>query len=384
MVLAVVVSVLGASGPDGRSDRLGGDFPAFHAAGDLALAGEWSDLYDPDRQAEAQAALFPDDEGAFLYFAYPPYVAALYAPLAALDYRLAYAIHTVAMVAAMIGALVLIRPMVPLLKRHFETVAIVTLLFFPMLRAVTGGQNTSLTVLLLAGVWRSVADDRDVVAGLLVALLLFKPQFAVPLIGLLFVARRFGAVAAACVGAGALWSVGAVTMGVGWLAPWWREVSAFAELDADVNGHNAVSWFGFAEGAFGAGSLAAAIVAAPLMVATGALLMRRWDPSRLPGGPDDRGATWPTTFAVTVAGLVLLSPHAMFYDAGLLVLVGIVVVDRLGRAAAVPVVTVWVAAWLQLAAESLGFAPLFFVVVAASIWTTWALSRQPEPSPLLA
>ena len=83
--------------------------------------------------------------------------------------------------------------------------------------------------------------------------------------------------------------------------------------------------------------------------------------------------------ALTLVGVVLISPHAMFYDAGLLALAGLVAVERLDRRATGFVGAAWVLAWLQGTAQTLGFAPLFFVVLAAAVWLTTRLVRtEPE------
>lgn len=369
VAVGFAVSVLGGSGADAASGRLGGDFPAFYAAGTIIAEGDWESLYDPDRQLEAQQALFSESDNSFLYFAYPPHVASLYRPLATVDYRLAYTIHSLAMVGAVIAALALLRPVVPLLKRHTELAVIATLLFYPMLRGVTGGQNTALTLLLIAATMRALHDNNDVAAGLSLSLLLYKPQFAIPILGLLFVAGRWRAAAAGAAGGLILWGVGVMVMGTDWLGQWWTEVSAFAELDADVNGHNAVSLLGFAEGLFGAGSGRALGIAVPLMAATAAALVALWRWSEL-----DLNAR----MALTIAGVVLLSPHAMFYDVGALALAGVVAVDRLGRRAVPAVVAVWALAWSQFVADELRFAPLFIVVVAGSAWLAAQLLREPR------
>ena len=354
VVAAFAISVLGSTGADTVSGRLGGDFPAFYAAGSIAADGDWADLYDPDRQLAEQARLFPESDDSFLYFAYPPHAAAAYRPFAAMDYRLAYALHSVAMAAAAVAAMALLRPMVPFVRRHFELVVTATLLFNPVLRAVTGGQNTALTLLAVAAVWRLVHDDEDVAAGLVVALLLYKPQVAVPLAGVLLLDRRWRAVASTAVGGVAVWGLGALLMGSSWLTTWWSEVRAFAELDADVNGHNAISWLGVAEHVLGAGSAAAYAVAAPLVVATVAAVSAVWLSPRF---------DLATRFAVTAAGVLLMSPHAMFYDAGLLTITAVVALDRLGSRAAAAVGVVWAGSWLQMGAEALAFAPLFILMV---------------------
>lgn len=368
---AFAISVLAATGADTVSGRLGGDFPAFYAAGSIVGDGDWADLYDPDRQAEAQEALFPETDGAYLYFAYPPHVAALYRPLAALDYRLAYAVHSIAMAAALAGAIALMRPMVGLFRRHGEACFTVALVSYPLLRAVTGGQNTAMTLLLLAAVWRAHHDGRDVAAGLCLGLLVYKPQFAVPLAGLFLVTGRFRTVASAAAGAGAAWVVGALTMGVGWVGTWWDEVATFAELDADVNAHNAVSWPGVVEGLFGAGSTAAKLIAAPVVLGVAMALVVLW---RSPLVRDE--LRWAATFA----GLVVMSPHAMFYDAGLTVIAGLILlgVDD-GRARAL-LALAWASLWLQPWADGVGLAlavPAVWAVTAAAFVPAL---RRPEPT----
>jgi Glycosyltransferase family 87 len=357
LAVAFAFTVIGSGGSDTGSGRLGGDFPAFYAAGSLVSEGDWEHLYDADTQAEAQAALFGNDDGAYLYFAYPPYVAALYRPLAALDYRLAYTVHTLTMMGLLVAALVLARPLIPLLEQRFEAAVTASIFFYPMMRALTGGQNTALTLFLLVAVWRGLSKDDDAMAGLAVAGLLYKPQFALPLLGLLVWQRRPRAVSAAVGGGVALWAAGASVMGSGWVATWVSEVQDFAALDADINGHNAISFLGVAEAFLGSGSTAARVVAAPLMASTVFALLWIWRRSSTLG--------WPERAALTTVGLVVLSPHAMYYDAGLLVFAGAVALDRLGPRAA-PVIAVGaILSWTHAGAEAVGVAPLFFVMVAA-------------------
>ena len=366
VLAAFVLSVAAGSGGQGAAGRLGGDYPAFFAAGSIVAEGDWVSLYEPARQLEAQQQLFPASDSDFLYFAYPPYVAALYRPLAAIDYRLSYVVHTVLMAAAAIGALWLLRPVVAFVRRHFEVVCIASLLFYPMLRSVTGGQNTALTILLLAGAWRSLHDDNEVAAGLCLGLLLYKPQFALPLLALLLARGAWRAVVSGLATGVVLWVAGAAVMGSDWLRAWWTQVASFAELDAEVNGHNAVSILGVSEALFGAGSTAARLVAGPILAATALALVVLWRRPRV---------DLDLRFVAAVAGALLLSPHAMFYDVGVLVLVGALAIDRIGRAATGPIVTAWVLALTHLAAPSLGVAPLFVVIIASGAWLTLAWHR---------
>ncbi|MFQ5556299.1 MAG: glycosyltransferase family 87 protein, partial [Acidimicrobiales bacterium] len=354
LAIAFAVVLAGSDGSATVSGRLGGDYPAFHAAGELVLSGDIDRLYDPDAQAEAQAGLLGGESG-FLPFAYPPHVAAAYAPLAALDYRLAYALHTTAMVGALLWALRLLGPMVSLVRRFYWPTAAAAVSCWPIFRAIGGGQNTSLTILALAVVWRALHDDHEWVAGLAAGLLLFRPQYGLPIIGLLLLARHRMAVVTAFGVGTATWLANAGLLGFGWFREWADRVGPFVETDARVNARNAVAWLGFSAALGGAESAIALLIGGSLAVATAVALAGLW--WRADTVPLD------VRMAVTATGLVLLSPHAMFYDAGLALPAVIVAVDR--RWLSLPVTsTIWALSLLQLTAGWFEATPLALVVMA--------------------
>ncbi len=59
LALAFVISLASGSGAHTASGRLGGDYPAFYAAGRLVTSNERPDMYDAATQAASQAGLFP-------------------------------------------------------------------------------------------------------------------------------------------------------------------------------------------------------------------------------------------------------------------------------------------------------------------------------------
>src|SRR5205085_5725409 len=85
----------------------GGDYPAFHMAGRIALDGRLADLYDFDVQAEYEHGMPTDG---LLPFVYPPFVAALYAPLATLPYPAGYALFTLIAFASIAASVALLHP----------------------------------------------------------------------------------------------------------------------------------------------------------------------------------------------------------------------------------------------------------------------------------
>ncbi|MEA2000559.1 MAG: glycosyltransferase family 87 protein, partial [Actinomycetota bacterium] len=221
LALAVILGAVAAGGSSAPAESLGGDYPAFYGAGQIASAGDWDNLYELDRQAEAQAGLHATTDGAVArFYAYPPQVAAAYQPLAGLDYHWSYLLHTMIMALFLWGAVLLVRPMIPWLRGYVGLAVAAALLFWPMFRAVTGGSNTALTVFLIAAAWRLVHEDQQLGAGLVLAGLLYKPQFAVPMIGLFLLGRYWRVVSGAAVGAVVFYVSGAVLQGWNWGVDW--------------------------------------------------------------------------------------------------------------------------------------------------------------------
>lgn len=365
LAAALSISLASSLGTPGGSatlsGRLGGDFPAFYGAGRI-VTGEGADrLYDPAVQAAAQADLFGGDTDGYLYFAYPPAVAALYAPLAPLPYGTAYALHTIAAVGALVAALWCLRPMVGVVDRHFTVVLAAGLTFFPLFRAVGAGQNTAFVLLALAASWRLVHHEHDLAAGVVLGLAVAKPQLAIALVGLHLLARRWRVVAGAAVGAAAVWAASAVLAGPGWVLPWWEQAARFERIDAGVNGRNAVSWLGVARAVAGVDSPLAAAVGWGLAAATVAAVIWTWRHStRHSLGP---------AMAVAASGVLLISPHAMFYDAGLMLLTGVVLADRLGRPGRLVLGGAWLLGFAHPLARWLGVTP-----VAAAVMLTFGIA----------
>ena len=377
--LAFAVAVAGGAGlgPDaGDGARLGGDYPAFHAAGSIVLAGDIDELYDSDRQTREQRDLGIDG---YLAFAYAPHVAAAYAPLAALGFRLGYTVHTLLMVAALVAA---IRIMPGSVARGWLAPATALALgFWPLFRAVGGGQNTAVSVLLFSAAWRLLDDDRQVGAGLVAAALLYRPQYALPLVAVMVLDRRWRAVVTSAVAGAATWSITAVVLGVGWVATWMEQVLPFVERDAEVNAANSISLLGLAQAALGADHAIAVASGLAGSIAVAATVAWTWRP----GG----AVPLALRMAVLTSGVLLVSPHTMFYDAGLLVVVAGAAWAHVDRAqdrsvVASAIAAVWTLGFVQLVSPALGFSPLAFVVAAVfAACTHRAVIAEQPPRPEL-
>lgn len=374
--LAVVATVVAAPDDAALSGTIGGDLPEFVGAGRIVAAGDGVELYEPARQVAAQASLWPPGEGGGILFAYPAALAAPYAAADGLDYRLVYLLHTGAMLLALVGAVRLLVGRLPLLSGPgvVPLALAASLTFLPMFIGVFNGQTTALPLLLLVGTWVALCDGRDLVAGAVAGLLLLKPQYGLVVIGLLVVSRRPRAVAAAAASAALLWAVSALVAGPGWTGRWWALVRSLSDIDDGANLANEVSPVGLAELVWGQGSATALAVGLAVSGAVALALLAGL--RRLP--LDD-----PRVPALVLPSLLLVAPHALYYDVGLLLVSLVALLPTVAPDRRVLVAALWWAAGLaHLLAPTLGVEPLAVLVALTWLWAlraTWSAST-PRPA----
>lgn len=269
------------------------DWPAFWSAG--ATAGS-PDLVDSARHLEWQRAHgLPE-----AFFAYPAGSAWLYAPFAWLPLTVSFVLHGLLMLAAAVAAGWIAAPVFGL-ERRVSILAV--LAFAPVTASVTLGQNAPLGLLLAVMAIVGLVTGRPLLAGLAIGLLLYKPTFAIPLIGLLLLRRRWPELVVVAL-VGAAWYVAGVAAAAGdwlWLKPWLSGLTAYLDADFAGNADKAVSLPGLLA-RLGLPDLVPILAAALLVVVA------------LP-----RLARAPMLEAASVACLlgVAVSPHAWGYDAAL-------------------------------------------------------------------
>jgi hypothetical protein len=180
-----------------------------------------------------------------------------------------------------------------------------TLAFAPVTASIVLGQNGPLGLLLAAIVIWALSTDRDVVAGMAAGLLLYKPTYAIPLLGLLVLRGRWRAVAVAAAVA-ATWYLAGVAATAGdwaWPSSWLGAIRGYLDADFAGNADKAVSLPGLIARLPVPGWLPAVAGAAVVLAAIPCLLRA------------------PLTEAAVGACLVgvAVSPHAWGYDAVMVV-----------------------------------------------------------------
>jgi hypothetical protein len=205
LAVSLTIVVIWTALADGLIDRngkpIGTDFTNVWAAGKLVLDGEPAAPYDPVLQHEAEKQTFGGREVPFYGWHYPPLFLLVAAGLALLPYGWAL----LAWMALTLPAyLMVIRAIVPRPETLLVAVA------FPAVLVNLGhGQNGFLTAALL-GSGLVLLDNRPALAGVLIGLLAYKPQFGVLIPLVLVATARWRVIAAATttvLAAGALTSV---------------------------------------------------------------------------------------------------------------------------------------------------------------------------------
>lgn len=377
LAVAFVVILVSGSGTTTLTGRIGGDYPAFYSAGQIIADGEAENLYSLRTQREYQQELIGDQSGV-LAFAYPPHFALFYAPLSELPFRVSYAVHTLAMVAALALACLLIQRIYPNLIAKPELLFFLAFTAYPIFRSVIGGQNTALSILLIVLCWYKVLHNKHYQAGIYLGLLLFKPQFAVPLAGLFLLSGRWRVWVSAGATGIVLIALNSALLGPGWFADWFDIVRTFSRFDVQVNFAELVSWQGFIQAVVGQGNSFAVALGWGLSGATILAISWVW----FAGG---RTADFNSQLALASICIVLISPHTLYYDSGIVLIAVVVLLNRLGRLNANLILGVWAAGILQLLSPALGvslsFIPVVLLLVAATyyLWSSGVRDGEAQP-----
>ena len=195
---------------DGLIDRtgqpIGTDFSNVYAAGSLTWQGRAADAYAPALQHAAEKAVFDGRDVPFYGWHYPPFFFAIASLVAALPYAGGLALWLVASFAAYVAA---IRAILP----RRETL-LVAAAFPAVLVNVGHGQNGFLTAALLGGALHWL-DRRPWLAGVLIGLLAYKPQFGVLIPVALLAGGHWRTIGAAALTVAALVGISFAMLGSG-------------------------------------------------------------------------------------------------------------------------------------------------------------------------
>jgi alpha-1,2-mannosyltransferase len=358
---------------NGLNDRLGRplgtDFSNVYAAGSYVLDGEPAAPFDPEKQFARERQIFG---GATQFYGwhYPPYFLGLAAALAAMPYWLALVVWQgvtlILYLLAMRAIVSLPSPAGGGIKNDWLLLA----LAFPAVFINLGQAHNGFLTAALIGAALLQLDRRPVLAGVLIGLLAYKPQFGLLIPLVLIVSGRWRAFAAAATTV-ALMTL-AVTAAFG--SEVWTAFFASTKFTRSVVlEQGGTGWYKiqsvFSWVRMWGGGIALAYAAQiAVMLALAAALVWLWRSS----------ATYPLKAAGLLMGCLLATPYSLDYD--LMVLapaIAYLCIDGIARGFAPYEKTVLAGLWIvPLIARSIPQATLIPLAVPVMLLAMTLLLRR--------
>lgn len=273
------------------NDPTANDFRLDYAAARVGLTDGWPHTYDLDRLQSVSEQLAPNAGHIASYFTFvnPPLLAWVVAPLTALPLPVAFVVWSIVNVAAFVAAWRLVSA-----GESFEryTILILSLAVWPVVYAVERGQPVLIGFALAAACWWMASRQRDVEAGILLALAwALKPQDFLLLPAVLLLCGHARAALWWLASSAALWLAFAFALGPNGLGAY---LGILAWIQANVD--------------YRAGMLTALDIPGPLLLYQAVLILVSlaavWRQRH----------EWDTAFAIGLTGTILASPRVLAYD----------------------------------------------------------------------
>ena len=189
------------------------DFVQFYEMGDIARNGPASVLYDPEAWYRRQVALVPESAAERYLPVYPPQIALILAPFSRLSYHVAALFWALVTITVYAAAVWLAWRGVRAALTDSVLVATAAAAFPPFWNTVLYGQTTAIPILAFSGGAIALAQERKVLAGTVMGLLLIKPHFGLLLAVVVLVCREWRVLAGLAISAVAQGALVAVALG---------------------------------------------------------------------------------------------------------------------------------------------------------------------------
>jgi hypothetical protein len=300
VVLAIAYALTFDNGLDPQGKPAGTDFLNFFSAGRMVLEGRALEAWDYHAVSDLQRAIFPGLEGSTPW-AYPPPALLVVTPFALVPYGVGLLLWTALGLTLFVLAL---RPVIARIPHAWWLLAA-----FPGVWLGIGQGQTQFIIAALAGGALVLLDRRPVLAGVLIGLMVIKPQIAVLFPLLLIAQGRWRTFAAAAVAAVTATAVSLAAFGVESIDAWRESLAVLSEaMEVGASpGHKFVTPYP-ASRLLGIPPVGAAIVHLVLATAALAACWLLWRKHR----------SVPMSGAALVLGTFLVTPYAVDYDLALL------------------------------------------------------------------
>ena len=300
------------------------DFVLYYSGAKILNDGNGAQLYDLQVQREYQKEFGVANQNRDLPFNHLPYELLLLLIPAKFSFPVAHSLWAAINILLLAVILLRLSPFVE--GRHRWLFALMLFAYFPTLTALKMGQDSVITTFLLVETFVSLKRKRYAIAGGLLALGLYKPQFVLPMIGIFLLHRRWSSIFGFLF-TGLLLGVLSLAM-VGWnglrgLFSLWlpmvqRGHVVWPELMTNLRGlMYMILDLGGLSGATNILTLAFSILVY-------VIALRLW-----PRSADERNELFNLRFALAVAMTALVSFHLYSYDGTLLAIPLIIMLNQI-------------------------------------------------------
>jgi alpha-1,2-mannosyltransferase len=190
----------------GLFDRAGNikfqDFLQFPISASLIAQGRATDLYNDQILAENIRAIVGVRTNVFLRYFYGPQVALPFIPLIHFQFLVQAAIWVTLSLFLYFGSVYLLCRTTPNLAPYRGLVALCAVAYPPVFHFFVRGQISALPLVCFTAAYFAFREQHDLIAGIFLGCLIFKPQFLVAITLVLLVARAWKVFAAVAASAG--------------------------------------------------------------------------------------------------------------------------------------------------------------------------------------
>jgi len=307
------------------------DFSIFYTAGLMLRRGQGQQLYDDvvQRQTQQEFRHSPGGPAETLPYNHPPFEAAPYVGLSRFPYLRAYELWFVANLFFLAAFVWLARLSVPELRSRFpELLFLAPLAFFPVAYALMQGQDSILLMLLYCLAYTALRRGHDLRAGVCLGLGLFKFHLVLPFVFILLLRRRWRALSGVLLSA-------ALDFGVSLALVGWKELLYYPRYALKVNQEQAAGVIvpenmpnlrGLFTGWTWSPAIEPWLNLALLVISLGLVVWaaERWRAEEVIPLED-----WNTGFSIAVLVTFLVGYHSYNQDMSILLLPGLITLDRL-------------------------------------------------------
>lgn len=340
-----------------------GDFPAFYSAAKIVSAGKISSLYDFSLQREIQNEAWPELRGSYHAFIYPPSFALFLIPLATFSATTAKLIYVLIQGAFFLTALFLARSYVPSLKKHFLESAVFSFAFLPIYTGIIAGQNTALSLCLFSAAiyfFNKPSKFSELLSGAMIGLWFFKPQYPVFFLVLFFFFRKWKLILGVIFGGALHLLLSYCLLGASFFSEWALALKTFIPLEIKANAYQMISLVGVSRALSQTFDCQLLVTFAYFFCALSFSLFffflrkKEFDLKIF------------LSFPVCI---LLISPHSLFYDLGLLVLAFLYFYEAEKIQDLILLLFVFfMAAIFSITRDQFIFSPFIFLIIAVFIW----------------